>query len=153
MKIATICILIFGALCLGGYTGWRYAVRVNQNHIAFYAGGLARSEIHVQQQDAVRAYFDSSEETAIWALNKLLRTYDRYEDWRYQLVADTREAHQYGRGLMHGRLALLYASIGDLEKSTDHERIALELTGATDKESLYEKVELLDRAQRSRMRQ
>ena len=62
-------------LSAGVVIGWRVALSAYQRNVAFFTGGLAASETHIQEMDTMRVYFEGSPETALWALERLLLTY------------------------------------------------------------------------------
>ncbi len=141
------------SLLLGAVTGWLVTSLRARHNLVFFLHGLARAEIHTQEQASSVAYLTQPPEVAAWALNQLLQTYGRYaevptpdpEEWKSRLRDSS--------ALVFARLADTYARLGLEEKRRSAIKNALTLGRHEDEAQLMQNMNHLNELERSQMRQ
>ena len=151
MKIATVCT---ATLLLLGYPCWAQTTEVPapavdraQTDSAFFIANALNAELRAQEASAFQAYSSASPEVAAWALEELLKSYQRNGLVLRDLQADWDQATQSHVMFTHARLSKIYTALQKEDLAQTHLSQAVALADGEAPEDLLRKVAALDAAQ------
>ena len=151
MKIATVCTM---GLLLLGYPCWAQtteesapAVDRARSDSAFFIAGALNAELRAQEASAFQAYSSASPEVAAWALEELLKSYQRNGLILRDLQADWDQASQSQVMFAHARLSKIYTALQKDDLAQSHLSQAVALADGEAPEDLLRKVAALDAMQ------
>ena len=153
MKKSYIALLVLFSIIIGAVAGYQYGKMRWQSYMQFWIGSIADSGITFQEIRSGKAYLSSSPETAIWALNQLLYTCEHYQPYLENDLRNDPKSMAIRKAITHGRLALVYKSIGDTNQYRENMDQALNLFDGSSEEYILKVIDILDRKQKEEMGQ
>ncbi|MBU1693185.1 MAG: hypothetical protein KJ726_08870 [Verrucomicrobia bacterium] len=147
MKYASLILVLVAGLGVGTVAGWKYGTVRARHNCTFFLESMVTTEIIMQERAAGEAYRTQPSEVAAWALEQLLKTYQRYENAPEARPGERAQRQAMAAGIAHGRLARLYAALNQPDRAALHLQQALEATGCADAEQLHQRLDALDQAE------
>ena len=145
MRKTFIALIILLSVTIGAIAGYQYGKMRWQSYMRFWISSIVDSSLNMEDRSAGMAYFSASPQIAAWALEHTLYTYGHFKPYLENDLRNDPKSMAVRTAVSHGRLAVVYQSIGDTNRYREHMDQAMNsLDGSTEK-YILKIVDILDR--------
>ncbi len=111
----------------------------------FWISSIVNSSLNMEDRSAGRAYLSASPQIAAWALEHTLYTYGHFQPYLENDPRNDPKSMAVRTAISHGRLALVYQSIGDTNRYREHMDQAMNSLDGSTEQYVLKIVDVLDR--------